>query len=57
MNDLCIFVKTHSEQKKRPKTLLIMENSKIAIFQQFLDVFSAQGDRINLWSFACYQAS
>ena len=24
-----------------------MENSKIAIFQQFLEVFSAQGDRIN----------
>ena len=34
-----------------------MENSKMAIFQQFLDIFSAQGDRINLWSFACYQAS
>ena len=34
-----------------------MENSKMAIFQQFLDVFSAQGDRINPWSFACYQAS
>ena len=31
--------------------------AKIAIFHQFLDVFSAQGDRINFWSFACYQAS
>ena len=34
-----------------------MENSKMAIFQQFFDVFSAQGDWINFWSFACYQAS
>ena len=34
-----------------------MANSKIAIFQQFLDVFSAQDDRIYFWSFACYQAS
>ena len=34
-----------------------MLNSKIAIFQQFLDVFKAQGDQIYFWSFACYQAS
>ena len=41
--------RTQSDQhglRKRPKTAEICKKSKIGIFHQFFDVFSAQDDRI-----------
>ena len=52
--------RTQSDQhglRKRPKTAEICKKSKIGIFHQFFDVFSAQDDRIEFQSFALCQAS
>ena len=45
------------ELRKRPKTAENLPKSKLEVFQLFLDVFSAQDDLIEFWSFALCQAS
>ena len=47
----------HQELRKRPKTAEICRVSKIVVFHQFFDVFSAQDGRIKFSSFALCQAS
>ena len=47
----------HPGLGKRPKTAEKLQYLILSSFQQFLDVFSAQDDRINFLSFASFQAS
>ena len=47
----------HQELRKHPKTAEICRVSKIGVFHQFFDVFSAQDGRIKFSSFALCQAS
>ena len=47
----------HPGLRKRPKTAEKLQYLILSSFQQFLDVFSAQDDRINFSSFALHQAS
>ena len=60
MPDTVQKTRTQSDQpglRKHPETTEICKNSKIGIFHQFFDNFSAQDDRIEFWSFALCQAS